>query len=115
MNAVTIEILPKSSFRAAMTQSPEDAIDVGDFKTGYLQAWVDRSGADTVDLTLQQSNVNEDSAFGDVSTLTVDDAFSAPGDRADVTISARFVRLKITPSMGAAALNVRAVLHLNRA
>ncbi len=120
MATETIEILPKTALRAAMTQSPEQAIDVGQHKTGLLQAWVDAPAGDTVALVIQQANLNEDSAFEDVAgmTLSLDstEGFATAGESLGVAVAGRYIRLKITPTyaMGVKGVNVRAVLHLNR-
>ncbi len=121
MATETIEILPKTSLIVAMTQSPEQAIDIGQYKTGLLQAWVDVVAAgDKVQLDVQQSNVNEDSAFEDIGgmTLTVTQSFAGPGGRLSLAVQGRYIRLKITPLYPGpppiTSINVRAVLHLNR-
>ncbi len=116
----TIEILPKTPLREAMTQAPAAALDVGQFKTGLLQAWGDISAGDTVAIVIQQANINEDSAFADIAamSLTLDSTMGAAtaGNSLEIGVAGRFIRLKITPTYGAAinGVNVRAIVHLNR-
>ena len=121
MSGHTIEILPKTSFPILeFAQSPRQSVDIGTFKSGSIQVWADLTavGASTptLNVTLQEANLNEETSFVDVTddsgspaTVTLTNTGSA---LLGIALKGRFVRVKVSPVD--AQCNVRVVLQLNR-
>lgn len=79
-----------------LTQSKEDAVDVGAYRHVVIHVRVPvKDTATGAVLTLQESNVLEDDAFADVTNATVD-LFVSSNKIIRLSDTARYLRWKVT-------------------
>ena len=109
-----IDIYPKAQLAGAFTQSTFQSIDTKSSQTAALQVWVDGLGAaEQVDVTVEESDFNEETDYA----TSDDPIISLSSDGTSLTrlsLSKRFMRLRIEPTLSASlAVNVRAQLLLD--
>lgn len=116
-----IEILPKTLFTAEFVQAPEEAIEVGGNNQLILQTWLGEtlSGAEQVEVSIEQTVVNEDGAYDTASpalTVLYDGFGTTTGTQIETALStlARYIRVRVKPTSYTGPMTVRAVAILRR-
>lgn len=116
---ITIELMPKTPFITDYSQGADGAVDLGSHRHGAL--WVTAEGlvgTDTVDVTLETANINDEAAFVSSGTaVTLGASAMTPATALVALVGVgRFARLAITfnAATANAYANIHAVLHLQR-